>query len=91
MDAQQAGIGEIKYYDKGRKQGVIAPFDKATKRGALTAEAAAQQSASTDLYFRITDDWLAANLREGQLVQFIKEETEVGLVEAKEITVLSEK
>jgi hypothetical protein len=90
MDAQQAGIGEIKYYDKGRKQGVIAPFDKATKRGALTAEDAAQRSASTDLYFRITDDGLAANLRVGQLVQFMKEETDIG-TEAKDITVLSEK
>jgi hypothetical protein len=90
MDAQQAGIGEIKYYDKGKKQGVIAPFDKATRSGKPTAEDAAKQSASTDLYFRITDDRLAANLRVGQLVQFMKEETDIG-TEAKQITVLSEK
>jgi len=90
MDAQQAGIGEIKYYDKGKKQGVIAPFDKAAKRGLSAADDAANQSASADLYFRIADDRLAANLRVGQLVQFVKEETDIG-TEAKQITVLSEK
>ena len=90
MDAQQAGIGEIKYYDKGKKQGVIAPFDNATKLGLAATEGAAKPSATADLYFRITDDRLAANLRVGQLVQFMKEETDIGL-EAKQITVLSEK
>jgi hypothetical protein len=79
MNAPEPGIGKIKYYDKGSKRGVIAPENGISK-----------QSALEDLYFQVEDDRTAANLRVGQFVQFMKEETDIG-TEAKEITVLSEK
>ncbi len=79
MTATEAGIGKIKYFDREKKRGVIAPENGLTK-----------QSAWADLYFQVNDDRTAASLRVGQLVQFVKEETEIGL-EAKQITVLSEK
>jgi hypothetical protein len=79
MTAPEPGIGKIKYFDKGSKRGVIAPENGISK-----------QSALEDIYFQVTDDHIAANLRVGQLVQFIKEETDIG-AEAKQISVLSEK
>jgi len=79
MNAPEPGIGKIKYFDKGSKRGVISPENGISK-----------QSALEDLYFQVEDDRTAANLRVGQFVQFVKEETDIG-TEAKQITVLSEK
>ncbi len=79
MTAPEAGIGTIKYFDKGKKRGVISPENGVSK-----------QSALEDIFFQVADERTAANLRVGQLVQFMKEETDIG-IEAKQVTVLSEK
>ncbi len=80
MNAPEPGIGKIKYFDKGSKRGVISPENGSQQDKALWKICT----------FRLTDDRTAANLRVGQLVQFMKEETDIG-TEAKQITVLSEK
>jgi cold shock CspA family protein len=71
------GIGTIKY------------FDRAKKRGMIARESAAQSKAN-ELYFEVEDDSKALKLHEGQLVQFVMQETDLGL-EATEIEVLSDK
>ncbi len=74
------GIGMIKY------------FDRARKRGMITREPMTQgkpDNKPNELYFEV-DDNKALKLREGQLVQFVMQETELG-PEATQIEVLSEK
>jgi cold shock CspA family protein len=70
------GIGTIKYFDRVRKRGMI-------------ARESATQSQADELYFEV-DDRKALKLREGQLVQFVMQDTALGL-EATEIEVLSDK
>ncbi len=72
------GIGTIKYFDKTKKRGMIA---RESEKSAT--------SAASEIYFEVGDNE-ARNLREGQLVQFIMEQTDLG-PEAKQIKVLSEK
>ncbi len=82
MSEQQrsiGGIGTIKYFDRAKKRGMIA-------RESATESTA--KSATSDLYFEV-DDSKALKLREGQLVQFVMQETELG-PEATQIEVLSE-
>jgi cold shock CspA family protein len=73
------GIGTIKY------------FDRTNKRGMIAREAAAKsaESSADELYFEV-DDSEARKLHEGQLVQFVMEQTDLG-PEAKQIEVLSDK
>lgn len=76
----QVGIGTIKLLKNQR--GVISPQGVMSKQGSSKEQ-------SGDLYFRVSNDE-ASQLREGQLVQFVVEDTDIG-PEAKQVTVLSSK
>jgi len=74
----QVGIGTIKLFDPKNKRGVITP-----------QEIKAKQSASGDLYFE-AGDADAAQLRVGQLVQFVVDTTASGAPRAIDVAVLSQ-
>ncbi|HEY4722644.1 MAG TPA: hypothetical protein VII92_12400 [Anaerolineae bacterium] len=79
---EKVGIGVVKLFDSRNRRGVISqqpqPEQAATKGGR-----------PNDVYFEVTDTE-ALRLREGQLVQFVMKETDMGLV-AKDVTVLSDR
>jgi cold shock CspA family protein len=78
----EVGIGTIKLFNLTNKRGVIAPQTVTPKPGQSKGQ-------SGDLYFEVSNDE-ASRLREGQLVQFVLEDTDIG-PEAKHVKVLSDR
>jgi cold shock CspA family protein len=74
----QVGIGTIKTFDPKSKRGVIEP-----------REVSFSLSGPGDLYFE-ADEGEAGRLQVGQLVQFVIAATPTGVLQAKEVSVLSQ-
>jgi cold shock CspA family protein len=73
----KVGIGSIKLFDPETKRGVISMRDIGS-----------EQKEAEDLYFEVGNEE-SLQLHEGQLVQFIIADSEIGK-QATDITVLSE-